>query len=64
MPKIIDYEIITDTDPDRLSTDLNMMIETGWQPFGGLAMSQSETVDTERVVQYAQALVKYEEAPK
>lgn len=59
MTKIIDYVTMISDSLEDLDTVVNNFIKEGWQPFGGVAISLSET-DNSRYAEYAQAMVKYE----
>lgn len=50
--KIIEYEIAGDTTIDGLVKNVNKCIEDGWQPIGGISISESGS--------YLQSLIKYE----
>jgi hypothetical protein len=57
MRKIVEYEIVINSDFNSLINVVNKMITKGWQPHGGIA--PEITADINR--NYFQAMVKYEE---
>ena len=54
MNTIIEYCVVTSIDTGELSAYVNLMLESGWQPYGSIATS-SEGMLT----RYLQSMVKY-----
>lgn len=55
---IIEYDILTKDTPDDLAIVVDEAIAGGWQPFGGVSVSLSESDDYQYIV-FAQAIVRY-----
>jgi len=55
--KIIDYDILTNSNEGILKVSVKGAIKKGWQPLGGMATSTVATYD----LKCYQAMVKYEE---
>lgn len=55
---IIEYDILTKDNPDNLAIAVNEAIAGGWQPFGSVSVSLSESDDYQYIV-FAQAIVRY-----
>lgn len=56
MKKIYKYELVVRTEASKLRDKVNTLVSMGWQPLGGVAMT--ETVPGTRT--YSQAMVRYE----
>lgn len=59
MKNITHYTIVTDFGFDKVEQAVRKLINSGWQPYGGVSTSMV-TVDEVVKVSFAQALVKYE----
>lgn len=55
MTEVIEYAIISYTSRDRMIEDVNQRISAGWQPWGGLQVS--ETLN--QPISFTQAMVLY-----
>ena len=55
--KVVDYTIIKEFHPFRLTDKVMEKVAKGWQPLGGLSVA----VEDNSYVIYAQAMVKFEE---
>lgn len=55
MTEVIEYAIISYTSRDRMIEDVNQRISGGWQPWGGLQVS--ETLN--QPISFTQAMVLY-----
>lgn len=55
-----DYKVVTaENKVERLVKDVNKLIDNGWQPVGGVAVSHAYDVDEEEITTiFAQALIK------
>ena len=57
--KITEYFLITSVNPDKLNEEIAELIEEGWQPFGGIAISECCNAEGDGSSTYAQAVVFY-----
>lgn len=57
-PRVIEYEMVHDSNPIGFNTGIGEMVREGWQPLGGVSVSLSESDDFRDIV-FAQAMVKY-----
>lgn len=68
MGKIIDYIVCSDDTEGELSITVEGLIQAGWQPFGGVAISVCQAFHDpcqcgdSYLYNYSQAMVKYEPA--
>jgi hypothetical protein len=51
------YKLVTSDKPDVLESLVNILIESGWRPLGGVCVSLSES-DDYRYMVFAQAMVR------
>lgn len=54
--KLIGYQILTETDHNRLSTLVESAIKNGWLPYGSLSYGLNSAAH-----RYSQAMIKYEQ---
>jgi hypothetical protein len=56
----VDYRVVTaENKVERLVKDVNKLMDSGWQPLGGVSVSHTYDVEDERItVMFAQALIK------
>ncbi len=59
MIKVIQYMVISHTRRDKLVEDVNERIGLGWQPWGGLQVSET----TNQPISFTQAMALYEPEP-
>jgi len=59
MTKVIQYMVISHTRRDKLVEDVNERIGLGWQPWGGLQVSET----TNQPISFTQAMALYEPEP-
>ncbi len=59
MTKVIQYMVISHTRRDKLVEDVNERIGLGWQPWGGLQVSET----TNQPISFTQAMVLYKPEP-
>jgi len=59
MTKVIEYMVISHTRRDKLVEDVNERIGLGWQPWGGLQVSET----TNQPISFTQAMALYEPEP-
>lgn len=55
MSKIIEYIVLQNDDKEKLSAEVNVHIQEGWQPFGSPCQSESDDFWP-----ISQAMVRYE----
>ena len=55
--RVVDYCIVANVSVDIVDQEVKKGLKDGWQPIGGVAM-----VERGAQVQFAQAVVKYEES--
>ena len=63
-PELECYEVLTSTYPEDLVKEVNAYIEEGWEPKGGITISQfmyTSCNSPKREDTYAQAMIKYKE---
>jgi hypothetical protein len=52
------YGLVWSKDADDLVEKVNAALQEGWQPLGGIAISQIFYPQVEKSISYAQAIVK------
>jgi hypothetical protein len=56
----VDYRVVTaENKVERLVKDVNKLMDSGWEPLGGVSVSHAYDVEDERItLVFAQALIK------
>lgn len=55
----MDYTILIAKDPSELSSQVNNLIKQGWEPQGGVTLSQTHDAELNEVMEtWAQAMTK------
>lgn len=56
----VDYRVVTaENKVERLVKDVNKLMDSGWEPLGGVSVSHTYDVEDERITLiFAQALIK------